>query len=69
MVQSNILRCHQICVQNGRSAYSIFKTLYADWAILDANFMETWMFDCSIVQRRPTAPTNSNLHWDISKYG
>jgi hypothetical protein len=31
--QSNILRCHQICVQNGQSAYSIFKTLYADWAI------------------------------------
>jgi hypothetical protein len=72
MEQCNILRCHKICVQNGQSVYSIFKTLYADWAILDKNLMETWMFDCSIVQRRPTATTNSNLqmkHWDIIKYG
>jgi hypothetical protein len=38
--QSNILRCHQICFQNGQSAYSIFKTLYADWAILDTNLMK-----------------------------
>ncbi len=72
MEQSNILCCHQICVQNCQSAYSSFKTLYADWAIFDTNLMETWMFDYSIVQRRPSAPTNSNLqmkHWDIIKYG
>jgi hypothetical protein len=40
MKQCNILRCHLICVQNGQSAYSIFKTLYADWAILDTNEMK-----------------------------
>jgi hypothetical protein len=50
MVQSNILRCHQICVQNGQSAYSIFKTLYADWAILETNLIISYFLNIRLLE-------------------